>query len=116
MSLVSLELFKQHVRADDFSDDDTYLGHILEVAEEWVIRQTNRSVPELKDMNGGEFPLTLLQAVMMLAGHWYNQREGVSGVQMHEVPYSLKALVKPWIKLVDDDGRENEVPAEAPQA
>lgn len=111
MSLVSLELFKQHVRADDFADDDAYLRHLLEVAEEWVVRETNRSVEELKANNGGEFPLSLVQAVMMVAGHWYNQREGVSGVQMHEVPYSLKALVKPWTKLAGDDGGKDALPA-----
>lgn len=114
MSLVSLELFKQHVRADDFADDDAYLSHLLEVAEEWVVRETNRSVDELHDANGGEFPRSLLQAIMMVAGHWYNQREGVSGVQMHEVPYSLKALVKPWTKLVDDDSGKNEIPSADP--
>lgn len=42
---------------------------------------------------------------MMLAAHWYNQRETVSAVQMHEVPDALQALVKPYRKLVDDAGR-----------
>lgn len=51
--MVSLELFKQHVRADDFSDDDAYLAHLLGVAEEWVVRETNRSIEELKGLNGG---------------------------------------------------------------
>lgn len=111
MSLVSLELFKQHVRADDFADDDAYLAHLLGVAEEWVVRETNRSIGELKGLNGGDFPLSLQQAIMMAAGHWYNQREGVSGVQMHEVPYSLRALVKPWTKLVDDDSGKDAIQA-----
>lgn len=111
MSLVSLELFKQHVRADDFAGDDAYLSHLLQVAEEWVIGETNRSLTELETMNGGEFPLPLVHAVMMVAGHWYNQREGVGGVQMHEVPYSLKALVKPWTKLVEDDSGKDALPS-----
>lgn len=105
MAVVSLALFKKHVRADDFADDDEYLAHLLEAAEVSVIAATNRSVQELADGNAGEFPTPLKQAVMMLAAHWYNQRESVSSVQMHQVPDSLQTLVKPYRKLVGDAGR-----------
>lgn len=99
MASVSLELFKRHVRADDFSDDDGYLLHLLDTAEEWVSRETGRPLPELLEEGGGSLPLPLCQAVMLMAGHWYNQREGVSSGQMREVPYTLKALVKPFTRL-----------------
>lgn len=111
MSVVSLALFKKHVRADDFAADDAYLEHLLEAAEASVITATNRSERELLDGNGGDFPAPLKHAVMMLAAHWYNQRESVSGVQMHEVPDALQALVKPYRELVSDAGRENEIQA-----
>ena len=102
MSEVSLELFKKHVRADDFADDDEYLAHLLATAEEAVIAETNRTADELRDPESGRLPSRLIQAVMMLAAHWYNQRETVSTVQMHEVPASLQALVKPFVRLVAD--------------
>lgn len=105
MAAVSLELFKKHVRADDFADDDLYLEHLLAVAEECVVRYTNSSLEALAEANGGEFPLPLCQAIMMLAAHWYNQRESVSAVQMYEVPGSLQALVKPYRILVPDASR-----------
>lgn len=109
MSVVSLALFKKHVRADDFADDDEYLEHLLTVAEESVITATNRTEEELIEGNAGEFPTPLKHAIMMLAAHWYNQRESVSSVQMHEVPDALQALVKPYRKLVDDAGGKNEI-------
>ncbi len=99
MSVVSLALFKKHVRADDFADDDVYLEHLLETAEVSVVTATNRTMGELTGGNGGVLPLPLQHAVMMLAAHWYNQRESVAGVQMHEVPDSLQALIKPYRKL-----------------
>ncbi|MBM6944614.1 MULTISPECIES: head-tail connector protein [Bacteroides] len=103
MATVDIALLKQHVRADDFSDDDQYLAHLLEAAEQYVTEATNRSSDELLAMGGGEhLPATLQQAVLLIAGHWYNQREAVSGVQMAEVPYTLQALIKPYRKLVDD--------------
>lgn len=100
MAATKLELLKKHVRADDFSDDDDYLMHLLSAAEEYVCTATNRTSAELLEMGGGEtLPATLQQAVLLIAGHWYNQREAVSGVQMAEVPYTLQALVKPYRKL-----------------
>lgn len=102
MATVDLALLKKHVRADDFSDDDKYLTHLLTAAEQHVCRATNRSTEELLQMGDGIFPAELQQAVLLIAGHWYNQREAVSGVQMAEVPYTLQALIKPYRKLVND--------------
>lgn len=107
MDVVSLDVFKKHVRADDFADDDDYLTELLETAESAVIKATNRSKDELEQMEG-KFPPMLIHAMMMLAAHWYNQRESVSTVQMHAVPDALQALIKPFRKLVDDSGK-NEI-------
>lgn len=101
MATVDIALLKQHVRADDFSDDDTFLAFLLEAAETYVCDATNRTSDEL--LAAGKLPVTLQQAVLMIAGHWYNQREAVSGVQMSEVPYTLQALIKPYRKLVDSE-------------
>lgn len=99
MSVVCLALFKKHVRADDFADDDMYLSHLLDTAEETVIGATNRTMRELVEIGGGDFPLPLQQAVMMLAAHWYNQRESTAATQMHQVPDALQILIKPFRKL-----------------
>lgn len=99
MEIVSLSLFKQHVRADDFAADDEYLRHLLETASIAVVRSTERTEEELIEMGGGNMPKPIVQAVMMLAAHWYNQRESVSMTQMYQVPDSLSALVKPYQKL-----------------
>lgn len=109
MTVVSLALFKKHVRADDFADDDEYLEHLLEAASETVVTATRRTVEELTDSNAGEFPRPLKHAVMMLAAHWYNQRESVSGIQMHAVPDALQSLVKPYRRLYDDAGRQDAI-------
>ena len=101
MAVVSLALFKKHVRADDFADDDEYLEHLLEAAETAVITATNRSQEELEQMGGGRMPTPIKHAIMLIGAHWYNQRESVSSVQMHAVPDSLQALIKPYRKLAE---------------
>lgn len=98
MSL-NLELFKKHVRADDFSDDDEYLQSLLDTAEVHIVRETHRDVGELCELGDGDLPLPLSHAIMLLAAHWYNQREAVSATQMHAVPMGIQALVKPYRKL-----------------
>lgn len=102
MAVVSLALFKKHVRADDFADDDEYLQHLLDTAESAVITSTNRTQEELAQMgNGHDVPTPIKHAILMLGAHWYNQRESVSSVQMHTVPDSLQALIKPYRKLAE---------------
>lgn len=98
MATIDLKLLKKHVRADDFSDDDEYLQHLLDAAESQICKATNREKAELLKEDG-KLPVELQQAVLLLAGHWYNQREAVSGVQMAEVPYTIQAIVKPFRRL-----------------
>lgn len=99
MASASLELFKKHVNADDFGGDDDYLQHLLDTAEEAVVASTGRTPAELLEMGDGGFPRRLMHAEMMLAAHWYSQRESAAAAQMHSVPDALDALVKPYRKL-----------------
>ena len=63
MASVDISLLKQHVRADDFSEDDQYLQHLLEAAEQYVCDATNRTTDELLKLGGEALPVTLQQAV-----------------------------------------------------
>lgn len=99
MAIIDFSLFKQHVRADDFAEDDKLLRHYLDSAEAYVINYTHRTAEELTEIGGGVFPLPLCQAVLLIGAHWYNQREAAGGVQMYEAPHTIKALLKPYRKL-----------------
>ena len=109
MGVVSLALFKKHCNADDFTADDDYLQHLLDTAEAHVIRSTRRTTEELQQMGGGSFPNELKHAIMLIGAHWYNQRESDAAAQVHEVPDTLQALIKPFRKLVADDSGQDEV-------
>ena len=95
-----LQLLKKHVRADDFTEDDVYLQYLLDVAEDALLRKCNRTREELILIGKGGMPRAFLHAKVMVAAHWYNQREPVSQGEMKEVPYTLSALIKPLTKLV----------------
>lgn len=97
--MTSLELLKKHVRADDFDTDDLKLQLYLDAAEEQVIMATNRTADELLAMGGGQLPASLVQATMLMAASWYDNAEGIQSVQMHEMPYGVSSLVKPFVKI-----------------
>lgn len=99
MAYASLEEIKKHVRADDFTDDDAYLQQLLDAAEADIIRATHRSEAELLEAGGGTFPPQLKQAELMLAAHWYNQRETATPTTFSAVPYSVEHLVAQFRKL-----------------
>lgn len=106
MATIDLQTFKQHVRADDFDADDPYLEHLLETAAAAVLNEVSGGTGASALLESPEgfadldLPLPLVQAVMMLAAHWYNQRESVSPQQMYEVPSALMALIKPYRRFV----------------
>lgn len=112
---MDLERFKKRVRVD-FDDMDDDLQATLDAAEEWVIRETHRSYEELCSMNGGEFPKSLEQAIIMLAAHWVNQVEAVGSNSLAEVPYSIQAILKTWRKLSDNESGSDEEPADDTEA
>lgn len=97
--LVPLELVKQAVRADDFDQDDALLSHYRDTAVEVVVRRINRDERDLLELGGGDLPLGLKQAVLLLVGHWYNQREEATMGQMYSIPMGFEALVRPYQKL-----------------
>ena len=99
MVYTDIKLLKAHVRADDFTDDDDYLLVLLEAAEAAIVRWTNRSIVELLSDSGCGFKSDVQQAILLLAGHWYNQREAVSAASLSEVPYTVQALLKPHQRL-----------------
>lgn len=100
MALPDLALLKKHVNADDITADDMYLQHLLDTAVSVVLGQVNRTLPELEELGGGEVPLPAAHAVLMLAAHWYNQREVATTAQMHAVPYAVDTLLMPLRRLV----------------
>ena len=93
---LNLELLKRHARADDGNYDDDLLEQYLEGARETVLSYAGRTEEEISAMGCGSM---FVQAVLMLAAHWYNQRESVSSVNMSQVPDSVSVLVKRFQKL-----------------
>lgn len=86
MPVTPLTLLKSQLNID-YTHDDALLAHKLAAAEEWIARQIGTDFPD-------PAPATLTEAALMLAAHWYEQREAVAfGEAGRAVPYGVGELV-----------------------
>lgn len=119
MAITTLELLKKHVRADDFDADDELLDSYRESAEEMVLHEIGMSEGEL-EQSYGKIPAPLRQAVLLLAGFWYDHREAASVGQVSELPFAVRSLTLPYKRLLTDrrnhDSRTDETQAAPDEA
>lgn len=104
MANIPLEALRAHLHADDLSGvDDAVIENYYNAARSYVVRLTQRDEDTLAEMatslSESGLPVELEQAVFMLVGHWYNQRETAAGVQMRDVPHGTMALIRPFRRL-----------------
>jgi uncharacterized phage protein (possible DNA packaging) len=95
MIYVTLEEIKQHLNID-FSDEDSYLSDLIEVAQTSV--ETYISAPLDDYVAEGKLNPMLRHAIKILAGNFYANREPVAFAEPRSIPYTLDYLVKPFRK------------------
>lgn len=86
MTYLNLELIKTHLNLQNFSDDDKYLQHLGSAVEFVVERDIDKKLSKIAEENGGEFPPSLLHAMLLLLATYYAIRENISYASCVEVP------------------------------
>ena len=90
---VSLEIARKHVNLDeDDTSDDTLLGIFIAAARQACVSTTGISLSD--DADPGRVAL-IAQAMLMLIGHWYANREAVTG-DTRSIPTTLQLSVD-WL-------------------
>lgn len=81
---------------ETYDDDNVLLQHYLDVAEQSV--QLYCGVTGLTMYTGEtmNMPISITQAVIMLAAHFYLSRNIISYGQGYEIPFTLKWLLDPY--------------------
>lgn len=94
-----LALFRQHVRADDLAGvDDAAARQYIDAAEQSAVSFTEREAADLIDTATGKYPAPVVQAVLLLAGHWYSSREAASDRQTAALPFGVVSLLSRYRK------------------
>jgi uncharacterized phage protein (predicted DNA packaging) len=93
MAYITLAEAKKHIQVEsNFEDDDTYITSLVEAAEGTVERNICHSLADY--VKEGKLEAPLRQAVLLMVGHYYSNREPVAyGVSMHEVPMAARHLM-----------------------
>ena len=85
--MIDLTKAKQHLRVDH-SDEDQGIANLISAAEDYLV-DIGVNKPEPR-------PASIDQAVLLLIGHWFANREAVlSGTVAVELPLAFDALVAP---------------------
>ena len=92
MTYLNLELIKNHLNLQNFSDDDKYLQHLGSAVEFVVERDIDKKLSKIAEENGGEFPPSLLHAMLLLLGTYYANRENISYASCVEVPKTYQYI------------------------
>ena len=97
---LDLETVKKHLLVDStFTDDDSYITELIQVAENAVEVNLGIALKELED-GEGNLPHSITHAMLLMAGNLYANREPVVlGVTSVELPFSYRYLVglyKKW--------------------
>lgn len=106
-TIVNVDTVKAHVRLEGYDGDNDMLARLVDAAAMWVCNYirlqyyTGEFSPvTVPATEGGNWEMLTPLAVTteMLVAHWYNQREAVAGVSLAAVPYTLEALLKPYVR------------------
>ena len=94
MDYLTLDEIKKHLNLDSwFTDDDSYLESLAEVAQVAIEKHLGYSFNELK-YNYGIVPKSIIHAMLLMIGNFYNNRESLSTLTLKEVPLAYQYLLQ----------------------
>lgn len=89
---ISKELAKQHLQIDEeYTDDDNYIILLIQAAEDAVEHHLDRPLSTL--LKNSVLPSSIIQAILLLIGNFYNNREPVAYGTVLKVPYTIDYLL-----------------------
>lgn len=90
---ITLTLAKQHLNLEqDFHDDDQYIMGLIGVCEEAVRVSVNEDFDVIAQKNGGCLPSPIIQAMLLLLGSMYQNRE-IAVIKTREYPFGYEYLI-----------------------
>lgn len=93
MTCIPLELAKKHLNLDeDYTEDDEYILGLVGAAKGAVEKALNASLDRLAEENGGEVPMAIIQAILLMVGNLYQNRE-ITGSKTAALPYNFEYLI-----------------------
>lgn len=103
MAYLTLSKTKKHLNIESsFTDDDSYIYDLIDVAEISVENHINQKLDDIATNNGGVLPSPLLHAMLLLLGGFYAVREHISFTgKAIEIPLNYRYLLAPYVNYLN---------------
>ena len=90
---IELERIKKHLNIDSgYTQDDDYITYLETVAEQIVEKHIDKTLEDIIAEEGA-VPTPLLQAMLLIIGNLYDNRESVAYNNVVEVPNTLTYIL-----------------------
>lgn len=90
---LDLDVIKKHLNVEsDFTDDDELIVLYADAAEQAVEVHVNESIENIAEKNGGCIPTPLFQAMLLMVGNLYQNRE-IVGTKTSALPFNYNYLI-----------------------
>lgn len=90
---IPLELAKKHLNIESsYTEDDEYILMLIDAAEQAVRVHVNDDLDTLAENNGGCIPTPIIQAILLLLGSMYQNRE-IVGTKTQALPFAYQYLI-----------------------
>ena len=90
---IPLELAKKHLNIESsYTEDDEYILMLIDAAEQAVRVHVNDDLDTLAENNGGCIPTPILQAMLLMIGNLYQNRE-IVGTKTQAIPFAYQYLI-----------------------
>lgn len=90
---IPLELAKKHLNLEaDYTADDEYILALINSAEQAVRVHVNEDLESIAEKNGGCIPTPLFQAMLLMIGNLYQNREIVAN-KTTPLPFAYQYLI-----------------------
>ena len=91
--MITLDQAKAHLNIlPDFVEDDEYILGLISMAEQAVRVHVNEDFDTLAEKNGGCLPAPLEQAMLLMIGNMYQNREPL-GTRNAALPFNYQYLI-----------------------
>lgn len=90
---IPLDLAKHHLNIEDsYHEDDEYILMLCDVAEKAVRKHVNEDLEEIAKKGDGCIPTPLFQAMLLMVGNLYQNRE-IVGHKTEALPFAYNYLI-----------------------
>ena len=90
---IPLELAKKHLNIESsYTEDDEYILALIDAAEQAVRVHVNEDLDTLAENNGGCIPTPIFQAMLLMIGNLYQNRE-IVGTKTQALPFPYNYLI-----------------------